>query len=524
MSAGLQLVWFKRDLRLEDHAPLAQAARAGAVLPLYVIEPDLLYAPDYDRLHYDFVCEALLELRAGLASLGQPLVVRLGEITSILAQIAARHELAALWSHAETGNALARARDERVRCWAREHSLPWYELPQNGVFRGLARRDGWRRMWFERMSLPVARMPRRLPSLAGLEVGGIPLATELGLYAKAPAVRGRKDVARGGESRAWSLLDSFLGERGANYPRATASPITAFQASSRLSPYLAWGCISPRTVFQRTIDARRSIADNGRLSALGVPFAAGALEAFSVRLRMRCDHVQRLESVPDIGSRCIDAACEELRSGDHPDYFEAWAAGRTGYPMVDACMRALQAGGWLHFRGRALVASFAVNQLWIDWRRLKDILARQFLDYEPGVHFMELQMLSGTGGRRTLKIYDPVRESRELDPSGDFLRTWLPELATLPQQLIHEPWKMTGTQQSVAGCRLGRDYPLPIVEQSEALAYARLRLRQLEKPDGPSALATAKSLVDASGQWRINLSVPLSLEQPVAPPPAPDAL
>lgn len=523
MPAGLQLVWFKRDLRLEDHAPLAQAARAGAVLPLYVIEPDLIFAPDYDRLHYDFVSEALLELRAGLASLGQPLVVRFGEITSVLAQLAARHPFTALWSHAETGNALARARDERVRAWAREQALPWYELPQNGVFRGLARRDGWRRMWFERMSLPVARMPRRLPALARLDLGKIPLATELGLFSKAPAVRGRKDVARGGESRAWALLDSFLGERGANFPRAISSPVTAFAASSRLSPYLAWGCISARTVFQRTTDARKDMADNGRLSALGIPFAAGALESFSARLRVRCDHVQRLESEPAIAERCIDAACEGLRAEDHPDSFEAWAAGRTGYPMVDACMRALQAGGWLHFRGRALVASFAANHLWLDWRRLKDFLARQFLDYEPGVHVMELQTLSGTGGRRALKIYDPVRESRELDPAARFIRAWVPELAALPQQLVHEPWQMTVAQQAIAGCRLGRDYPLPIVEGSVALAQARVRLRELARTAAPGSPADADSLRDAGSQWRINGPAPSPPERPAAQLPAPDA-
>jgi deoxyribodipyrimidine photo-lyase len=144
-------------------------------------------------------------------------------------------------------------------------------------------------------------------------------------------------------------------------------------------------------------------------------------------------------------------------------------------------MRALQAQGWLHYRGRVLVASFAVNQLWIDWRHIRDFLARQFVDYEPGVHFMELQTLSGVSGRRRPRICDAVREGRALDPGAQFIRTWVPELATLPQQIVHEPWKMTGTQQSVAGCRLGRDYPVPIVDEAAALAQARVRLLQLSR-------------------------------------------
>jgi deoxyribodipyrimidine photo-lyase len=494
MTEVIQLVWFKRDLRLEDHAPLAQAARAGTVLPLFVIEPELIYAPDFDRLHYEFLSEALLELRAGLASLGQPLIVRLGEITSVLAQLAGQFSLGALWSHAEIGNALARARDERVRAWTRERAIPWYEMPQNGAFRGPIRRDGWRRLWIERMSLPVARMPHQLTALPALDIGNIPPAAELGLYPNAPAVRGRQDVARGGESRAWKLLDSFLGERGANYPRAIASPTTATHASSRLSPYLAWGCISLRTVFQRTAAARKALDDSERVSALGVPFAAGALESFSVRLKARCEAMQTLECAPDIETRCIDRACEGLRAEERGGLYEAWIAGRTGYPMVDACMRALQANGWLHYRGRALLASFALNQLWIDWRQLRHFLARQFIDYEPGVHFVELQSLSGVAGRRTLRIYDAVREGRQLDPDAQFIRQWLPELVTLPHQIVHEPWKMTGTQQSVAGCRLGRDYPLPIVQQSEALAQARGRMKELNALAASSAQrATAEA-------------------------------
>jgi deoxyribodipyrimidine photo-lyase len=327
-------------------------------------------------------------------------------------------------------------------------------------------------------------------------------------------VRGRKGVARGGESRAWALLDSFLGERGARYPRDTANPLTAFQSSSRLSPYIAWGCISARTVFQRTAAARRALAEHGHRSALGVPFAEGALESFGARLRRRCDHMQRLESAPAIEHRCIDAACEALRAEDRLERTEAWMNARTGYPLVDACMRALQAGGWLHFRGRALVAAFAVNQLWIDWRRIRDFLARQFLDYEPGVHCMELQVASGTAGRRAPKAWDVVRESRQLDADGEFIRAWLPELAALPRELVHEPWKMSVAQQAVASCRLGRDYPRPIVDQGESLASARLRLRQLDKLEVPESESGDAIPQDEGGQRSFTWVAPAS------PPPA----
>jgi deoxyribodipyrimidine photolyase len=136
-----------------------------------------------------------------------------------------------------------------------------------------------------------------------------------------------------------------------------------------------------------------------------------------------------------------------------PERLGAWQAGRTGYPLVDACLRSLVATGWLTFRMRALVVSFASYSLWLHWRPTGLFLARHFLDFEPGIHWSQLQMQSGTTGINTLRIYNPTKQALEQDPGGVFIRRWVPELAGVPSVFVHMPWTMPADAQRMAGCR-----------------------------------------------------------------------
>ena len=140
-------VWFKRDLRIDDHVPLYEAAQAGPLLPLYIIEPDLINAPDFGSLHWTFIRECLIDLNDQLSALGQPLIVRRGDALSVLEKLRQQTNFKQLYSHEETGNALTFARDRRVAIWAKEQSILWKETPQNGVIRPLHNRDGWAAQW-----------------------------------------------------------------------------------------------------------------------------------------------------------------------------------------------------------------------------------------------------------------------------------------------------------------------------------------------------------------------------------------
>lgn len=463
----VQCVWLKRDLRITDHAALAEAAQRGRALPVYVIEPSIIHAADFDALHWQFIRESLVELRQNLESIGLPLQVRRGEVCEVFERLRREYELAQLWSHEETGNALSYARDKAVAKWAKQHSIAWHEIPQNGVVRCLADRDGWSRVWEARMREPRAELPRNIEGVGCTEKAVIPTASDLRLTGSP-----RDPDIKGGESQARAVLESFVASRGHKYHREMSSPNTAYDSCSRLSAYLAWGCISMRTVVQ-TVRA-----------AAGERMPKIAARAFLSRCHWHCHFMQKLESEPAIEFHAFNRSCDDLRAGAvNEAHLQAWKAGKTGYPFVDACIRSLKARGWINFRMRAMLVSFASYHLWLDWHLFKDWLARQFIDYEPGIHISQIQMQSGLTGINTLRIYNPIKQGQDHDPEGDFIRRWVPELRDVGPEDIHEPWKMPEMMQLAAHCRIGEDYPLPVVDHKEAVRHARARFSELRKRD-----------------------------------------
>ncbi len=478
----LQVVWFKRDLRLHDHRPLVEAARRGPVLPLYVVEPELWQRPDASARQWDFCREALQELAEALAGLGQPLVVRVGEVVAVLEAAHRRHGIAGLWSHQETGNLWTYDRDRRVAAWARDRGIPWQEGASFGVIRGLKDRRGWARAWEQRMAEPLLAPPIALTPLVGIAVRALPAASDLGLAADPCPQR-----QRGGRRAGMELLEGFLRQRGRGYHRRLSSPLTAFEACSRLSPHLAWGTLSMGEVVQEARARRLALVTLPAHASAGWP---RALDAFISRLHWHCHFIQKLERQPSIEILELHPATRGLRRTD-PERLAAWSEGRTGVPFVDACMRALQHNGWINFRMRAMLLSFASHHLWIDWRDSGLHLARQFVDYEPGIHWSQCQMQSGTTGINTIRIYNPIKQGLDHDPEGVFLRRWLPELAEVPAIWRHEPWRMDPGTQEACGCRIGRDYPAPIVEVAAAAREARERLWSLRRQSGFGAAADA---------------------------------
>mgnify|MGYP000123763534 CR=1 FL=1 len=454
----VQIVWFKRDLRLDDHAALMAATGAGPVVPLYVVEPDFWHQPDMSARQHAFLGDSVTELADQLAAAGTPLVIRVGAVETVLEALRQTLGPFRLWSHEETGNGWTFARDRVVAAWARQAGVVWTELSQCGVERGATSRNGWARRWDSWMARPGTVRPERLngPVVAS---DPWPSARQLGL-AEDPCPQRQP----GGRTAGLERLRSFLETRGAPYRKAMSSPGPGALHCSRLSPHIALGTLSLREVAQAGWSRQAGLAQQARSG----PWA-GSMKSFVSRLHWRDHFMQKLEDEPRLENTDMHPGLAGLRP-DAPDpvRLEAWSRGETGVPFVDACMRCLNETGWMNFRMRAMLVSFASYHLWQPWQASGTVLARKFTDYEPGIHWPQVQMQSGTTGVNAIRIYNPVKQGEDQDPDGAFTRRWLPELEAVPDRWLQQPWLWSG-----AGQVLGRIYPEPIIDLVEAARTAR---------------------------------------------------
>lgn len=465
------VVWFKRDLRVADHAALHAAAHRGPVLCLYVIEPSVWAQPDAAHQHYLFLLESLRDLDADLRRLGGQLHVISGEFVDVLARLLIANPFHSICSHEETGNDITYKRDLAVGKWCASNNVEFHEFRQFGVVRKLKSRDDWKSHWDKHVRAPLLPIPAienvqfvPLPWPATL----LPGSAKLGLELATP-----KQRQLGGRRLGLEVLQDFLNDRSAQYRGGISSPLSAPTACSRLSPYLAFGCVSLREVVQSTYHAIAELP-TGNWQKKG-------LVAFVSRLYWHCHFIQKLESEPELEYHNVHRSYEGLRENDwNPAHFEALTSARTGWPLVDACVVMLRETGWLNFRMRAMLVSVAAYPLWLHWRPVGQWLARQFLDYEPGIHWSQMQMQSGTTGINTPRVYNPIKQAQDHDPHGHFVRRWLPYMRRVPDAWLFEPWRMPQVMREHLKLTVGKgaefDIPEPLLDLQTANREAKAKL------------------------------------------------
>jgi len=383
-------------------------------------------------------------------------------------------------THEETGHLKSFSRDKTVRRWCRRRSIPITEYNQTGVTRCLKNRDNFSTNFSVFLNQPLFETPTevelgRIRSRVELATNRLKLtlcqqcASPINVMLELTEIPSEHRTDRperqcGGETKAIATTNSFLRSRGKLYAQSISSPNTSWNSGGRLSPFLTWGHVSTRYVIyklkRRQEELRllkkkqtRKRIDNAGFGNLNHDNSDDndgpwlrSLAAFSSRIHWRSHFIQKLESEPDMEIRDLCPAYQHLRRQPtdwNETYYHAWSTGTTGFPFVDASMRCLLRHGWINFRMRAMLVSFATYNLWLDWKRIAPHLARAFLDYEPGIHYPQLQMQAGTTGINAMRVYNVTKQGKDQDPRGVFIKKYVKELANVPLEYLHEPNKMS---------------------------------------------------------------------------------
>jgi deoxyribodipyrimidine photo-lyase len=451
------LWWIRRDLRLSDNLTLRTALQHGAVVPVFVLDPHLLERTP--ALRHSFLFEGLHRLDVDLRERGSLLTIRRGKPAETLAALLEETQADTVFAE-EDFTPYARQRDNQVLS-----RLPLQLVHGQTVHHptGILKADRkpytvftpYSRAWKAALpsNLKPAPAPPDLRTSMQLPSEKLP---DFSLHPEFPA----------GEAEAQQRLERFIREQIYNYQEQR--DLLDTHGTSQLSPYIRFGMLSMRQAASASLAAMNEAPDSR---------AAQSAETWLNELIWREFYIAIMHHFPSVLRESFRQDLRNIRWQNNSSDLEAWQQGLTGYPVVDAGMRQLRQSGWMHNRARMITASFLVKDLLVDWRMGEAWFMQNLLDGDPGANNGGWQWTAGTGTDAApyFRIFNPVLQSQKFDPQGKYIRRWLPELAQVPGKFIHTPWKMPLGIQNQAGCRIGRDYPPPVIEH----AMARRRVLDL---------------------------------------------
>lgn len=476
MSDRRVIHWFRRDLRLSDNTALNAALAVGHVVPVFIIDPALLRGDRFSPARFSFLLDGLVALDRDLRARGSGLVVRVGDPRAVLPELVEQTGAAAVFANRDyTPFAVRRDAQVAAALGCPLHLHDDLLLHSPGEIRT---KEGRPYTVFTPFKRAWLALPKRVATTSGgcfadrdaIEGGPIPTPADLGVT----VWPGRLPPA--GEAAAQRRLEAFT--RAAIYgyreqrnqlfadPFAEDAPPT-----SGLSPYLRFGMLSPRQAYAAAVESKnRTTRASDRDSA----------DVWISELIWRDFYNHILAHFPHVLTRHFRPEYEVVPFRRGGDDLARWQAGTTGYPVVDAAMRQLAAIGWMHNRARMIVASFLTKHLLIHWKAGDDHFMRHLLDGDPAANNGGWQWAAGTGtdAQPYFRIFNPVSQSQQFDPTGAYIRHFVPELRAVPDRLIHTPWLMPTPP---------KDYPLPIVDH----ALARQRALEAFKALKPHQEANA---------------------------------
>ncbi len=463
----INVVWFKRDLRLQDNEAIFNATKAAhPILLLYVFEKSLENDPHYSQRHWNFIKQSLVDINKQLKKLNTHVLAVSSEVAHVFNTLQEIYKIDSVFSHQETGLKITYERDKTFKRFCKNNQINWVENINNGIFRGLKNRTDWVLKWEKYMNEPQFIFDAETNNFLSSEA-----VSELEKRIEKTNLETIPDAVfqKGGSTMGHKYLENFFDERYHNYSSHISSPVLARRSCSRLSPYIAWGNLSSRQVLQKAATFRLTCSHKKQI------------DSFVSRLTWQAHFIQKFEMEEIMEFESINKGFHSLKKKINPAYIEAWKKGQTGFPLIDACMRCLNETGYLNFRMRAMLVSFFTHNLWQPWQEATQHLSQMFLDFEPGIHFPQLQMQAGETGINMLRIYNPIKNSHEHDPNGEFIKKWVPELRHLPIAFVHEPYKMTYLDQKFNDFEIGIHYPKPIVDMERTRKFASDFLWKMKK-------------------------------------------
>jgi deoxyribodipyrimidine photo-lyase len=467
------LIWYRNDLRLHDHQPLVQALQQRAmVIPVYCFDPRQFVTTHWGfaktgSFRAQFLLESVANLRANLQSLGSDLIICQGKPEEALPNLVQQLEITAVYYHqevtAEEINVETRLKAALpIPCqsfWGHTLYLP-EDLPFTIPHLPELFTEFRKQVEQQARVKPPLAAPTQLPPLPpDLERGELPTPTDLGLAAITPDSRAVL-AFHGGETAGLARLQDYFWQQDClKTYKETRNGMLGANYSSKFSPWLALGCLSPRYIYDQVqaYEAERVRND----STYWLVFELLWRDYFRLICAKHGNAVFK-----QTGLRGVPIPWKQ-----DSERFERWQTGMTGFPLVDANMRELAATGFMSNRGRQNVASFLTKNLGIDWRLGAAYFEALLIDYDVCSNWGNWNYNAGVDNdARGFRFFNISKQARDYDPSGDYVKHWCPELAPLPATKVHEPWRLLPVEQQRFGVRLGVDYPQPVVDLFQSAA------------------------------------------------------
>ena len=460
------LHWFRYDLRIKDNQSFFNSLSSDKNILIYIFDEDIIKSNTYSSFHHSFIIDSLNDLEGDLLkNFNAPLNIYYGKSLDIFKFLIDKYPIDKVHSNKVYRGESFMEIDSNCLNFFKSKGVEWNITNQFGIQLENRNRSTWSLDWKKFMSSKLYQPTKTNCSFLKdykIQMSNLVLPNLLD-----------GDIQKGGTHQAMNLVDSFLSKRGEKYQSQMSSPITAESSCSRLSPHIAYGTISLREIFQITVHHQNQDITTDKKKSL---------RSFKSRLAWHCHFIQKFYDQPSIEKYNLSSSYDGLRENDFNErYFSAWKDGMTGYPFIDACMRYLKNNGWINFRMRAMLVSFASYQLWLDWKLTSKFLSKYFTDYEPGIHYSQFQMQSGTTGINTLRIYNPIKQSYDHDALGCFIKKWVPELSNVPIKYIHEPWTMTPIESKCLNFKIGKSYKDRIIDNKLSTRLAKEKIWAVKK-------------------------------------------